>query len=281
MTIVIRCHECQKRYRVSDERAGKRVKCKECGTLLHIPPPDDEQPTAKDGTAIYRHEQRDREFEMAVGDSENIEAISDHIEAHLGPIKMVFHELMSDMVHIDVHWVKPTKHRPWHTLVTSGMSDRCMTVPDPVREYERAELCVQLPREWKISEKAFEREEFYWPVRLLKMLARLPHEYETWLGTGHTIPNGDPAEPYAENTKLSGALILPPVHAPDEFHCLELKDGTPVWFYNVFPLYDEEMNFKLNKGLDALLDRFDKHDVSDIIDIERANICRKKWFGLF
>ncbi len=281
MTMIIRCHECRKRYRVPDSRAGKRVKCKECGAFIHIPPPDDEQPTAEDGTAIYRHEHRDRDFEIAVGDSENIEAISDHVEKHLGPIKQVFHELVSDMVHVDVHWVKPTKKRPWHTLVTSGMSDRPMTVPDPVREYERAELLVQLPREWKISDKAFRDENFYWPVRLLKMLARLPHEFETWLGTGHTIPNGDPAEHYSDNTKLAGALIMPPLNAPEDFHCMESADGTPIWFYNVFPLYNEEMNFKLSKGLDALLSKFDKHDIGEVIDRERLNTCRKKWFGLF
>lgn len=281
MTIILRCHECEKRYRVPDERAGKRVKCKNCGEMLQIPPKDEEQPTSKDGTAIYRHEHRNREFEMAVGDSENIEAISDHVEQHIGKVGMVFHELISDLVHIDVHWVKPTKKRPWHTLVTSGMSDLPMTVPDPMAEFERAELLIQLPREWKISDKAFESEQWYWPVRTLKMLARLPHEFETWLGTGHTIPNGDPAEPYADNTKFSCALILPPLNAPDEFHCMETADGTSIWFYSVVPLYEEETNFKLNKGLDALLARFDKADVTDIVDINRTNSCRKKWFGLF
>lgn len=281
MTIILRCHECEERYRVPDERAGKRVKCKNCGTMLQVPPHDEDQPKSRDGTTIYRHEYRNRDFEMAVGDSENIEAISNHIEEHIGKVGMVFHELVSDMVHVDVHWVKPTQSRPWHTLVTSGMSDRPMTVPDSVAEYERAELLIQLPREWKISEDAFESERWYWPIRLIKSLARLPHEFETWLGTGHTVPNGDPPEPYADNTDFSCALILPPLSAPDEFHCMESVDGSPIWFYSVVPLYEEETNFKLNNGLDDLLDRFDKHDVSDIVDIRRKNSCRKKWFGLF
>ena len=139
MTIILRCHECEKRYRVSDERAGKRVKCKNCGEILQVPQLDDEVPTAKDGTAIFRHEQRERDFELAIGDSENIEAISDHIEEHIGKVHMVFHELVSDLVHIDVHWVKPTRKRNWHTLVTSGMSDLPMVVPDELASMERAE----------------------------------------------------------------------------------------------------------------------------------------------
>ena len=38
-------------------------------------------------------------------------------------------------------------------------------------------------------------------------LARLPHEFQTLLWQGHTVPNGDPALPYARNTKLCGALV--------------------------------------------------------------------------
>ena len=180
------------------------------------------------------------------------------------------------MVHVDVHWVKPTARGPWHTLVTSGMS-----VPDPCREFEYAELCINLPPEWKFSNKAFQSEQYYWPVRLLKMMARLPHEFETWLGTGHTVPNGDPAEPYADNTNLSCALILPPSSFCDEFHCLETDDGRTIWFYCVVPLYETETSFKLNRGLDALLQRFEKHDVGDMIDLNRKDTCRKKLFGLF
>ena len=31
--------------------------------------------------------------------------------------------------------------------------------------------------------------ERFWPIQMLKFLARFPHEYKTWLGWGHTIPN--------------------------------------------------------------------------------------------
>jgi len=280
MTIIVRCFECESRYRVRDDRAGKRVKCRKCGTILLVPPLD-EPPQSPDGTNIYRHEARDRDFELAVGNEKNIEAISNHIEEHLGEVDMVFHELISDLVHIDVHWVKPTSEHPFHTLVTSGMSDRPMTVPDECLELRFAELMITLPEDWKISEEDFEDERWFWPVRQLKMLARLPHEYETWLGMGHTVPNGDPAEPYAVNTKFCCSLIMVPPSTPDEFDELELDDGSTIHFYSVVPLYEEEMDFKLNKGLEALIDRFDKAGVSDHVDIDRPNTCRKKRFGLF
>ncbi len=281
MTIILRCDECEARYRVPDDRAGKRVKCKKCGTILIVPPLD-EPVKSPEGTRIYRHEARNRDFELATGNEVNIEAISNHIEQHIGPVEMVFHELISDMVHIDVHWVQPAKTRPFHTLVTSGMSDRPMTVPDECRELQYAELMICLPRSWKISKEAFEDEANYWPIRLLKLMARLPHEYETWLGMGHTVPNGDPAEPYADNTKFTCALVMPPLSVPEEFHTLQLDEDREIQFYTIVPLYEEETNFKLTKGLEALMTKLDKVGVNDVVDIHRENACqRKKWLGLF
>lgn len=280
MTIIVKCFECDKRYRCPDERAGKRFQCRECETILTIPEPD-EPPRSDDGTAILRHEARDRDFEIATGDEQNIKAISDHIEQHVGPVEMVFHEMISDLVHIDVHWVKPTNDRPFHTLVTSGMSDLPMVVPDELEEFQFAELLVTLPRDWKIDETSFEDERWYWPVRLLKGLARLPHEYETWLGVGHTIPNDDPPEPYDDSTKLCGTLIAPPITLDEEFHELECADKGLINFYSVLPLYSEEMGFKLSKGLDQLITKLEKHQITEVIEIDRPNTCRKKRFGLF
>ena len=127
----------------------------------------------------------------------------------------------------------------------------------------------------------FENEENYWPIRLMKSIARLPHEYETWIGPGHTIPNGDPPAPYADNTPFSCALILYPVSVSEEFHKLKLEDGRTIRFYCILPLYPEETDLKLARGTDELLQRFDKHDVRDIIGLQRPNSCRKKRFGLF
>ena len=79
---------------------------------------------SESGAPIYRHENQEREFEFAIGDSENIDRITEHIEAHVGPVATVFHEVISDLVHVDIHIVEPRPARNCYTLVTSGMSDR-------------------------------------------------------------------------------------------------------------------------------------------------------------
>jgi hypothetical protein len=103
------------------------------------------------GHPVYRHRERDRAFEIPVGDPASIEAIKRHIEAHLGKIDSVFHELVSDLVHLDVHLIKPAAGRDFHTLVTSGMSDRPMSVPEGAEEYRYSELLIGLPQDWPVG----------------------------------------------------------------------------------------------------------------------------------
>ena len=75
----------------------------------------------------------------------SLEAISDHIERHIGKIAQVWHEILSDLVHVDVHEIAPTEDRPYWTLVTSGMSDRSMAAPDGYEEWAFAELMLCVP----------------------------------------------------------------------------------------------------------------------------------------
>jgi hypothetical protein len=243
------------------------------------PTPDSaDREVSPGGSPIFRHEATG-DWQPAGGE-EHIEQISAHIEAHLGPVANVLHEIVSDIVHVDVHVVMPTGRQPCIRLVTSGMSDLPMTTPDNPDVPRFAELMITLPPDWQLSQASFEDEAWYWPVRLLKSLARLPHRYGTWLGRGHTIPNGDPAEPYARNVAFAGAIILPPLTAPDAFRTLQVGPDRRITFYSVLPLFPAEMDLKLRKGTDALLDLFDAKHVNDAVDPARRDVTRKR-FGLW
>lgn len=231
------------------------------------------------GTPILTYPQGEQAWQVAAEEL-CLEEISNHIERHIGPIKMVFHEIISDTVHIDVHHVAPSDERPFHTLITSGMSDLPMQVPDGAPSSGYMELMITLPADWQISQEAFEDERWYWPVRELKFLARFPHKFNTWLGWGHTIPNGDPAEPFADNTALAGVILLPPISTPEAFWELPIDASKSIQFFSIVPLFKEEIDLKLHKGSDALLDRFDRHNIGEVIDIGRKNVARKR-FGLF
>jgi glycerophosphoryl diester phosphodiesterase len=232
------------------------------------------------GSEILRHQPREREFEPTGGDAELVEAVDAHLARHVGEPEEVFHELVSDLVHLDVHRVPPSDERPWTTLITSGMAERPMTVPDGLEDHRFAELTLALPPDWPLSMEAFGDETHYWPLRLLKSLARLPHEYETYLYWGHTVPNGEPPEPYASNTELSCALILPPVLEPEEFARFKTSDGRTVHVYAVVPIHADEMQLKLDKGADTLMTLFDEHDITELLDPRRASVAPRRR-GLF
>lgn len=240
---------------------------------------DKKSPVSLSGDPIYHHGEAAPWKPPA--EEVCLEQISAHIERHLGPIEMVFHEIVSDTVHIDVHWVKPTRDFPFARLVTSGMSDLPMSVPEDSGAPAHLELMITLPGQWRFDEDALDDERWYWPVGLLKALARFPHKYDTWLGWGHTIPNGDPAEPYADNIGFTGALLLEPFSAEEAFWELPIDENKRICFLAVVPLFTEEMNLKLREGTDALIERFVKHRiVSDIADPGRRNVTKKR-FGLF
>lgn len=238
---------------------------------------------SESGAPIYHHKERDREFEFAIGDSENIEKISDHIEKHIGPVDTVFHELISDLVHIDLHIVKPAAGRNVYTVVTSGMSDRPMNGPEELPEFRFSELLICLPPDWPMSQDDWKKEENYWPIRLLKYAARFPHEYQTWLWALHTIPNGNPPLPYSSNTLLSGMILLPPISIAGDFYTLKIDDAKTIHFHALVPLHDDEMDLKLRQGAEALFDGFSRHGVSEILNPSRRSTVAQKrsWFNFW
>ena len=107
----------------------------------------------------------------------------------------------------------------------------------------------------------------------------MPHVYGFSLGTRHTVPNGDPPQPYGPGTKQCGALIAPPMATPDDD--VDGADG-PVAMRAVYFLYEEEMQLKLDRGFDALADAMDEIQILEIVDPTRPSaVQRKKRFGLF
>jgi Suppressor of fused protein (SUFU) len=216
---------------------------------------------------------------MAAPDSDfDANAIAEHVLNHIGPITNVFYEVHPDIVQIDLLVVGPQEGRPYTTLVTCGMSERPMRVPieDPddlarVPELRFAELLLCLPPDWQLSQEAFQQEENYWPVRWLKRLARLPHQHDGWLGVGHTIPNGDPARPFAANTRFCCWMIDQPILFPKEVQKLRAKDRATN-FYSAVPLYEDEMQLRLRKGSSALAQLLDRGKVSELIDPGRT-VC--------
>ena len=187
---------------------------------------------------------------------EEMNAVEEHIQQYFGKFENVFHELDSPDIHVDICVVPPSEERDYYTLVTMGMGAHRMNVPEELAEYklERAELVIALPGNWKLKHEDLKNERWYWPIRLLKTLARLPIASDTWLGFGHTMDNEDD---FAKDTKLCAAMLTGPQDTEDGSEVCILPSGEEVNFYQVIPLYREELEYKMEHDADALLDKMD------------------------
>ena len=200
---------------------------------------------------------------------DEMSAIEEHIKNTFGEFENVFHELVSPDIHVDICVVPPSEARDYYTLVTMGMGAHRMNVPEELAEYklERAELAIALPKDWKLDEESLKDERWYWPIGLLKVLARLPISGDTWLGFGHTM---DKQSPFAENTTLCGALLVGPQDVVwNGGEVCPLPSGEEVNFYQVIPLYRNELKYKLEHDADALLEKM--AGISFVVNPTRQN----------
>ena len=199
---------------------------------------------------------------------EEMEAVEGHIQQYFGKFENVFHEIVSPDIHVDICMVPPTEERDYYTLVTMGMGAHRMNVPKELAEYklERAELAIALPADWKLDQESMKDEKWYWPIRLLKSLARLPINCDSWLGHGHTVEN---REPFADNTKLCTATLIGPQDTEDGSEVCTLPGGEEVNFYQVIPLYEDELDYKLEHDVDALLNKM--RGISFVVNPTRQN----------
>lgn len=233
----------------------------------------DKTETTPSGDPVLRHGEA-APFQRPETSATNVEAVTAHVERHIGRCDMVFHEIISDKIHLDLLWVPPSEALPGNVLVTSGMSDLPMTVPDEPdwQDLRHAELLIVLPPNWPLSGWRFRWDRYFWPLRWLKTMARFPHDYGTCLGPGHTLGNGEPPERLGKGTDLSGVLIMPPLTFEEGFLVLERPGRPPINFYAMIPIHTAELTYKLEQGLDALLDRFDEAGISEYIDPKRRSV---------
>ncbi|MGE0324314.1 MAG: suppressor of fused domain protein [Polyangiaceae bacterium] len=198
---------------------------------------------------------------------------------------------------VTVELVEANIDRASHTLVTHGMSRRPMNVPPEAQRgvpenFRFAELTIGLPFAWPLDDAALAEPEHRWPFLLLARLAQFPFAKGTWLAEGHSVPNGQPPQPYAETTEQCCALIAQPTEVEEGFKQLRIsagrrggdgvyQPGKQVSFYGVVPIYRDELDFLLDKGASDLLDRLETQRVTEVVSPARRTAMRKRKFWFF
>ncbi len=200
------------------------------------------------------------------------ECVHNHLSTYIGDVTKVFSSGPGGLFNakdIDVGVIEPTEERPFYTLSTLGMSNITMAAPEG--EMKHIELIMCLPADWD-----FRKENQIWPVRMMKDLAWYVYSEKTYLGVDHTLPNGEPPEPWSPDTEMCGVLVSLPILTPAEF-CSGLDfQSKQVSFLSLIPLYLQEMDLKISQGSDALYECFERHQVSELFDAERPVSCLSK-----
>jgi hypothetical protein len=215
-------------------------------------------------------------MENSKGDIEIIQSVGDHIQKHIGEIAAVFHENVSTDVHIDVYHVAPSRSRPFHTLISCGMSEKSMSAPADWENGRFAELMICLPSSWPVDATAFENEEYYWPIRILKGAARYPHENKMWLYAGHSVLWRDPQQPFARNTKMTSIVLRYPLMVSEDGRTIQTTGGKHILLWAIVPLYIEEWEFKNRNGFEALEDLLLENGITELLDPKRINVALKQ-----
>lgn len=190
----------------------------------------------------------------------DLDAFEKMVTGSIGKFDTVFHEIVSPDIHVDIVIIPPTPEKDYYILLTMGMGAYPMKVPLEYKNRNRAELAIRLPKDWDISS---EDEKWSWPIWMLKTLARLPINENSWLGRGHDIDFG---KPFSEETELCAILLD---FFDENLAPLTLENGDQVMIYNVIPIYREEMDYKVTHDTEALTSKMSNETLHGPLDVHR------------
>lgn len=225
----------------------------------------------------FKNAKRNEENNLSVSqylyEESEIDELDDFITEMFGDYKNVFHEIASPDIHLDVCIVDPTDDDPYYKLVAMGAGAYKMQVPKQWRKYQidYAEYVIYLPKDWNLDSG---EDTCYWPVRTLKDVARLPILCDTWLCYGHSMQYDEEGTSYASNTRMNSVILKFAENRKGDIRLI-MSSGKVINFYEVIPLYPEELAFKMENGADALFEEFKEKDISyRVLDINRTSVIQ-------
>jgi hypothetical protein len=200
-------------------------------------------------------------------------AIVDHVARYIGRYDGAVLGGSPGGNQVEVLMVHATKERPFHALVTSGVSRHAMDPPagEPAGR-PRIEFVLLLPPEWRIGAELSRSPKWTWPFRLLIELGRTIHRERWFVWCRHTYEVGD--GPLVEGTNFRSLLFHHSCLLDPGFNDLALPGGEEIHFLSLWPLRPDELASARRSDPDRLLERLVGAGVTDVLDPDRRSIFR-------
>ena len=196
-------------------------------------------------------------YELSSGDPALMEAVPAHLEARLGAMPEVFHEIVSPSAHVDLYPFPARDGRAFHVIATTGMAERAMQLPPGDSGDRHVELLLTLPAEWSLAHQDWiANDASFLPMRWLKRIARFHYETGRWLGEGHLLAHGEPPIALHEGSPYDSVVLAPPAFL-DGADRVRLRDGREVRLLHAIFLRPQERESLQREGWEAFKPRLD------------------------
>ncbi|MDO4526334.1 MAG: suppressor of fused domain protein, partial [Bacteroidales bacterium] len=176
--------------------------------------------------------------------AEETAELQNFIEDQFGEIDVIAHEKESAHgLHVDLAVIQPTDERPYYTVCTIGVGTYRMTMnnEDRVENHtpEYYEFLIHLPADWVVlPEEGYDKEENWWPIRLLKAVAVEPKLSNECFKFNEIVSYKRSCE--TENP--TSVYIDYPLPDPYYNTLFNTSTGRSVQFLQIIPLTEEEAN---------------------------------------
>ncbi len=148
-------------------------------------------------------------------------------------------------------------------LMTDGLSDYKMPVPEKEIGREYNELYFCLPSYWDVEDTNNPR--MNWVFPWIQRLVAYVRTNETWFGHGHTMPCGKEKQPLSETMKQNYFMLCHPLLLEEELSPMEI-DGKTIHFLAIIPIFENEFTYKMGKGTKKFLERFIRSGNTENLD---------------
>ena len=207
---------------------------------------------------------------------EEKEAITHYIEQKYGKPDTIYQILNSSKLQFDVAKIRPTEEFPYFVIISIGAGAYKMEIPDDcyVSITDRAEYVIYLPMDWNSNS---DTNLDSWVYETLGLATIFPPLANDWTGVGHTMLYNEDWNPVSDTIKFNSYILLESKGKDGQIvEPVQLDNSDKaVAFYQIFPLYPEELNYTMENSYRELLGLFGP-DMDYAIDINRKNYCGYK-----